>query len=156
MSTPQDTFNKLKWGSQVPKLKDKIEQEMDILQDMFEDNIHIRYPNKAMEQIAKCRLYSAHMNDEDSDYLAGCTWAVENQHEWHICEEDKRINRGPNWKPKDYEFKPVDNEAWKKEVRYSSDMKFRLIWSDEENKWVADPVQLQEYLDKKKNINTRK
>ena len=41
MSTPQDTFNKLKWGSQVPKLKDKIEQEMDILQDMFEDNIHI-------------------------------------------------------------------------------------------------------------------
>ena len=38
-----------------------------------------------------------------------------------------------------------------KRSKILTDMKFRLIWSDEKNKWVADPVQLQEYLDKKKN-----
>ena len=148
----QDTFNKLKYGSQVPKLKDKIKNVMDDLQDLFEANVHLTNPNKVIEQISICSLYSPHMNDEDSDYLSGCRWALENQHEWTIAEEDKRINRGPNWKPKTYnevETNPVDKR--KDEVRWSTDGKLKLYYSEEKNKWVPNEKELKEYIDKKKN-----
>ena len=84
MSTPQDTFNKLKWGSQIPKLHDKIKHEMDELQRLFEANVHINDTSKALEQLAKCSLYTPHMSDEDRDYYDGCMWALENQYKWNL------------------------------------------------------------------------
>ena len=140
MSTPQDTFNKLKWGSQVSKLKDKIKHEMDELQRLFESNAHIKDPSKASEQLAKCSLYTSHMSDEDYDYYHGCMWALENKHEWNL---DAEVS--------DEEVQQLQAQFdHHNEPRLSTDGKFNLIWSEEQNKWVADPVQLAEYLNKKK------
>jgi len=142
MSTnSQDTFNKLKYGSRVPELHDNIKHVMDELQHMFEANVHITDPSRAADQLSTCSMYLSHMNDEDNDYYQGCKWALENQHKWDL---DATVDDEELHKLQEH-YQSLHNTP-----RVSTDGKFNLIWDKKLDKWVADPVQLKEYLKNKK------
>lgn len=66
------------------KIQDVIKENMDILQAMMESGKHLSDHDTVVDQYNKCLLYSAHMNEEDSDYLSCAAMAMEEQLPWNV------------------------------------------------------------------------
>jgi hypothetical protein len=79
----------------MTQIADIIKQNMDTLQAMMESGEHLSNKDDVMAQFNHCCLYSAHMNDEDSDYLVCARMAIEEQLPWNLPPKDKTDHAGP-------------------------------------------------------------
>lgn len=77
----------------MSELRDKIKQRMDILQMWMEENYHMRRPEVVEEHIQTITKFWSALNDEDKDYIEGARYAIEEQMEWNIPEENKLKNK---------------------------------------------------------------
>jgi len=73
----------------MTQIADIIKQNMDTLQAMMESGEHLSNKDDVMAQLNHCCLYSAHMNDEDSDYLVCARMAIEEQLPWNVPPKEK-------------------------------------------------------------------
>lgn len=69
-------------------LKDKIKTRLDTLQEMMEDQQHIKNPWAVAEQIESVRKFWSVLSEEDRDFIHGCTAGLEWQMEWKINDAD--------------------------------------------------------------------
>jgi len=83
----------------MKKIADLVKENMDILQAMMESGKHLSEANAVTEQFGKCRLYLAHMDEEDLDYLACARVAIEEQLPWDIPAKEVDNGQGKG-KPK--------------------------------------------------------
>lgn len=68
--------------SKVNRYKAQITQQMDDLQSMMEDNLHLRKP-KIIEQALENLTFKWHfISEEDRDYIQGVQHALEEQTKW--------------------------------------------------------------------------
>lgn len=77
----------------MSELRDKIKQRMDILQMWMEENYHMKRPEVVEEHIQTITKFWSALNDEDKDYIEGARYAIEEQMEWNIPEENKLKNK---------------------------------------------------------------
>ena len=77
----------------MSELRNKIKQRMDILQMWMEENYHMRRPEVVEEHIQTITKFWSALNDEDKDYIEGARYAIEEQMEWNIPEENKLKNK---------------------------------------------------------------
>lgn len=71
-------------GKFMNRIYAKVEPMMDELQAMMESQVHLKEPDKVINLIDKVSLYWAHLNDEDSDYIQGCQYAIEEKLNWNV------------------------------------------------------------------------
>lgn len=68
--------------SKVNRYKAQITQQMDDLQSMMEDNLHLRKP-QIIEQALENLTFKWHfISEEDRDYIQGVQHALEEQTKW--------------------------------------------------------------------------
>jgi len=68
--------------SKVNRYKAQITQQMDDLQSMMEDNLHLRKP-EIIEQALENLTFKWHfISEEDRDYIQGVQHALEEQTKW--------------------------------------------------------------------------
>ena len=68
--------------SKVNRYKAQITQQMDDLQSMMEDNLHLRKP-QIIEQALENLTFKWHfISEEDRDYIQGVQHALEEQVKW--------------------------------------------------------------------------
>ena len=66
------------------KLRAKIVDRMDILEQMMARNMHISDPNTVEMMIDRLNYCWAILSEEDRDYIQGCRYALEEKIEWSI------------------------------------------------------------------------
>ena len=62
----------------------KIKQRMDILQGWMEENYHLKRPQVVLEHIGTITKFWSAMQEEDTDYIEGCRFAIENKNKWEV------------------------------------------------------------------------
>ena len=68
--------------SKVNRYRAQITQQMDQLQSMMEDNLHLRKP-EIIEQALENLTFKWHfVSEEDRDYIQGVQYALEEQVKW--------------------------------------------------------------------------
>lgn len=68
--------------SKVNRYRAQITQQMDQLQSMMEDNLHLRKP-EIIEQALENLTFKWHfISEEDRDYIQGVQYALEEQVKW--------------------------------------------------------------------------
>jgi hypothetical protein len=68
--------------SKVNRYKAQITEQMDELQSMMEDNLHLRKP-EIIEQALENLTFKWHfISEEDRDYIQGVQYALEEQVKW--------------------------------------------------------------------------
>lgn len=60
----------------------KIKDRMDKLQDWMETNYHLKNPDEVKELISSVSKFWRVMQEEDQDYIHGCSHAIEENMEW--------------------------------------------------------------------------
>ncbi len=71
-------------GKLMNRIYAKVTPMMDELQAMMESQVHLKEPDKVINLIDKVSLYWAHLNDEDSDYIQGCQYALKEKTNWNV------------------------------------------------------------------------
>lgn len=62
----------------------KIKQRMDILQGWMENNYHLQRPEVVLEHISGITKFWSKMQEEDTDYIEGARYAIENKTKWEV------------------------------------------------------------------------
>jgi len=62
----------------------KVKQRMDILQGWMESNYHLQRPEVVLEHIDTITKFCGVMQEEDTDYIEGCRFAIENKNKWEV------------------------------------------------------------------------
>jgi|TARA_B100001094_G_scaffold9710_1_gene8692 hypothetical protein len=65
-------------------LQAKIKQRMDILQGWMEEDYHLKRPRVVEEHIKTITKFWSVMQEEDTDYIEGCRYAIENKSKWGV------------------------------------------------------------------------
>lgn len=73
-------------------IEKKIKQRMDILQGWMEENYHLKRPEVVLEHIETISKFWSVLQEEDSDYIQGCRFAIDSQMEWNVP-TDKKLNK---------------------------------------------------------------
>lgn len=63
-------------------LKEKIKLSLDNLQNLMEENIHLKDYLLVSESIDKALKYTSVLSEEDKEYIYACRYALENSIEW--------------------------------------------------------------------------
>ena len=66
----------------MSKINDIIEKKLDVLERLMEQQMHIRGIDSVNKVIGSLNKYTAHMNDEQNDFVEGCRYARDEQKEW--------------------------------------------------------------------------
>ena len=69
-------------GKAGEQIHQRIEDRLDILQNFMEEGKHLTEENLVKEALANLGKYRSYMNDEQSDYVDGCRFALDEQMEW--------------------------------------------------------------------------
>ena len=75
------------------KIHDIIEKKLDILERLMEHQMHIKGIDSVNKVIGSLSKYTAHMNDEQNDFVEGCRYARDEQMKW---EKQYKMN-DPMW-----------------------------------------------------------
>lgn len=62
----------------------KIKQRMDQLQSWMESNYHLKNPKEVEELISNVTKFWSILQEEDTDYINGAKYAIEQKLEWNI------------------------------------------------------------------------
>ena len=62
----------------------KVKQRMDILQGWMESNYHLQRPEVVLEHIDTITKFCGVMQEEDTDYIQGARYAIENKIAWNL------------------------------------------------------------------------
>jgi hypothetical protein len=73
-------------------IEQKIKQRMDILQSWMESNYHLKRPEVVLEHIETVSKFWSVLQEEDTDYIQGCRYAIDKQMKWNVP-EDKKLNK---------------------------------------------------------------
>ena len=68
--------------SKVNRYKAQITQQMDDLQSMMEDNLHLRKPQIIQQALENLTFKWHFISEEDRDYIQGVQHALEEQTKW--------------------------------------------------------------------------
>lgn len=68
--------------SKVNRYKAQITQQMDDLQSMMEDNLHLRKPEIIESALENLTFKWHFISEEDRDYIQGVQHALEEQTKW--------------------------------------------------------------------------
>lgn len=68
--------------SKVNRYRAQINQQMDELQLMMEDNLHLRNPKMITEALERLTFKWHFISEEDRDYIQGVQLALEEQVKW--------------------------------------------------------------------------
>ena len=60
----------------------RIEDRLDILQCLMEEGKHLTEEDLVRDALALLGKYRPYMNDEQSEYVDGCRFALDEQMEW--------------------------------------------------------------------------
>ena len=62
----------------------KIKQRMDILQSWMEDDYHLERPEVVKEHIRNVAKFWRKLQEEDTDFIDGCHFAIDNKMSWKV------------------------------------------------------------------------
>ena len=62
----------------------KIKERMDKLQSWMESNYHLENPNEVTELISSISKFWSVLQEEDTDYINGAKYAIEEQLKWNV------------------------------------------------------------------------
>lgn len=62
----------------------KIKERMDKLQSWMESNYHLENPNEVTELISSISKFWSVLQEEDTDYINGAKYAIEEQLKWKV------------------------------------------------------------------------
>ena len=62
----------------------KIKERMDKLQSWMESNYHLENPNQVTELISSISKFWSVLQEEDTDYINGAKYAIEEQLKWNV------------------------------------------------------------------------
>ena len=63
----------------MSKINDIIEEKLDVLERLMEQQMHIKSIDSVNKVIGSLSKYTAHMNDEQNDFVEGCRYARDEQ-----------------------------------------------------------------------------
>ncbi len=66
----------------MSNLSEKIERKMNALEHLMNTQMHLELPSAVAESIENLSMYTAHMSDEDKDYLDCAADALKNKRKW--------------------------------------------------------------------------
>ena len=62
----------------------KIKERMDQLQEWMESNYHLENPQAVEELIDSVSKFWSVLQEEDTDYIRGCQFAIESKTSWNL------------------------------------------------------------------------
>ena len=62
----------------------KIKERMDQLQSWMESNYHLEHPQEVEDLIRSVSKFWGVMQEEDTDYIHVCRYAIENKSSWSV------------------------------------------------------------------------
>lgn len=68
--------------SKVNRYRAQITQQVDDLQSMMEDNLHLRNPEIVQQALEQLTFKWHFISEEDRDYIQGVQYALEEQVKW--------------------------------------------------------------------------
>ena len=68
----------------VTRYKKEINQQMDILQEMMESNLHLTEPKKVLTYIDGISFKLTFISEEDREYIQCAQHAIEEGLEWNV------------------------------------------------------------------------
>lgn len=68
--------------SKVNRYRAQITQQIDELQSMMEDNLHLRNPEIVQQALEQLTFKWHFISEEDRDYIQGVQYALEEQVKW--------------------------------------------------------------------------
>ena len=68
--------------SKVNRYRAQITEQLDQLQSMMEDNLHLRNPKMITEALERLTFKWHFISEEDRDYIQGVQYALEEQVKW--------------------------------------------------------------------------
>ena len=66
------------------KLREKLEDRMQILEEMMTRNMHLSDPDIVDFMLDKVVYAWSALSEEDKDYIHGIRFAIEEKHEWSL------------------------------------------------------------------------
>lgn len=70
--------------SKVTEYKKQITEQMDVLQEMMESNVHLKEPEKVINHIDSISFKWTFISEEDREYIQCAQHAIEEQLEWNV------------------------------------------------------------------------
>jgi len=66
------------------KMRDKLNQRMDALQELMESNTHLDEPEQVIDCLSKIKFAWSALSEEDREYIECAEYAIENQADWKV------------------------------------------------------------------------
>jgi len=66
------------------KIRDKLNQRMDALQELMESNVHLDEPEQVIDLLGKIKFAWSSLSEEDREYIECVEYAIETQASWDI------------------------------------------------------------------------
>ena len=66
------------------KIRDKLNQRMDALQELMESNVHLDEPEQVIDLLGKIKFAWSALSEEDREYIECVEYAIETQASWDI------------------------------------------------------------------------
>ena len=89
-SAYEDGWDRI-FGKKEPTVQDKIKDRMDHLQQLMEGNNHLSRMEYVLDVVESVSKFWSALSEEDKDYIQTARYAIEEQREWNIPEENKLV-----------------------------------------------------------------
>ena len=65
-----------------PKIYDRIEKRLDTLEELLKRQAHLSFPDTIRDSLSSLSKFRPYMNDEQSDFVDGARFVLEERIEW--------------------------------------------------------------------------
>ena len=70
--------------SKVEDYKEQITAQMDVLQEMMENNLHLKEPQTVIQHLESLAFKWSFISEEDKEYIQCAQYAIEEEMEWNV------------------------------------------------------------------------